>query len=79
MLTKAERYALRASPRVITVRYAGKCMNCGDTVAAGSQANYFPAQRKLAHMRCFDRAINDYAGDGLDARYEDQCRDICGL
>jgi hypothetical protein len=25
------------------------------------------------------RAVNDYAGDGLDERYEDQCRDICGL
>ena len=24
-------------------------------------------------------SINDYAGDGLDSRYEDQCRDICGL
>ena len=24
-------------------------------------------------------AVNSYAGDGLDERYEDQCRDICGL
>ena len=23
-------------------------------------------------------AVNDYAGDGLDARYEDQCSDVCG-
>lgn len=30
----------------------------------------------------FDRsfkAVNAYAGDGLDERYEDQCRDVCGL
>ncbi len=25
------------------------------------------------------RAANDYAGDGLDERWEDQGRDICGL
>lgn len=23
-------------------------------------------------------AVNDYAGAGLDARYEDQCSDMCG-
>jgi len=23
-------------------------------------------------------AVNDYAGDGLDARWEDQCADVCG-
>ena len=49
-----------------------------------------PAQ--IAHMgglngnspQCYsvlraDHQTNDYAGDGLDARYEDQCRDMCGL
>jgi hypothetical protein len=29
--------------------------------------------------RAVDAAANDYAGDGLDERYEDGCRDICGL
>lgn len=24
------------------------------------------------------RMVNDYAGNGLDQRYEDQCADICG-
>lgn len=24
------------------------------------------------------RAVNDYAGAGLDARWEDDCRDVCG-
>jgi hypothetical protein len=26
-----------------------------------------------------DKSLNDYAGDGLDSRYEDNCKDICGL
>lgn len=26
-----------------------------------------------------DKSLNDYAGDGLDSRYEDQCKDTCGL
>lgn len=26
-----------------------------------------------------DVSLNDYAGDGLDQRYEDDCRDRCGL
>ena len=26
-----------------------------------------------------DNSLNDYAGDGLDARYEDSCKDSCGL
>lgn len=26
-----------------------------------------------------DTSTNDFAGDGLDARYEDDCRNICGL
>jgi hypothetical protein len=26
-----------------------------------------------------DPSLNDYAGDGLDARYEDECAERCGL
>lgn len=26
-----------------------------------------------------DQNLNDYAGDGLDARYEDDCARMCGL
>lgn len=26
-----------------------------------------------------DKNLNDYAGDGLDQRWEDDCRDRCGL
>jgi hypothetical protein len=26
-----------------------------------------------------DHNLNDYAGDGLDARYEDDCAEACGL
>lgn len=30
-------------------------------------------------MKAKDNALNSYAGDGLDARWEDDCKDICGL
>jgi len=35
-------------------------------------------------LRCYQvrkeqQAVNDFAGDGLDSRWEDQCADICGL
>lgn len=26
-----------------------------------------------------DKSLNDYAGDGLDTRWEDSCKDSCGL
>ena len=26
-----------------------------------------------------DKSVNDYAGDGLDSRYEDDCASKCGL
>ena len=26
-----------------------------------------------------DKSLNSYAGDGLDQRYEDDCKDRCGL
>jgi hypothetical protein len=26
-----------------------------------------------------DKGLNDYAGDGLDTRWEDDCKDACGL
>lgn len=34
---------------------------------------------ELKQKQQTDKSLNDYAGDGLDARYEDQCKDICGL
>ena len=89
--------------RTITVKYAGKCACCGQPIAAGEMADYYPvgtiagrSEAAIAHIGGLDgnsakctaelrkqyveqKAVNDYAGDGLDARYEDQCRDICGL
>jgi len=108
------RRASRPQVRVITVKYAGKCVCCGAEIKAGESAEYFPVgtigstntpqighvggldgtgARCTAEIRKRDypeyhaetvareaarRAVNDYAGDGLDARYEDQCADICG-
>lgn len=34
---------------------------------------------EVARREAEQRAVNDYAGDGLDERWEDDCRDICGL
>ena len=42
----------------------GNSARCADIL----RAKYIDAQN-----------TNDYAGDGLDARYEDQCREACGL
>jgi hypothetical protein len=33
----------------------------------------------VLRAKVVDAAVNDYAGDGLDARWEDEGRDICGL
>lgn len=94
--------AARPQPRVITVKYAGKCACCGASISAGSLATYYPpgtiagrSDGAIAHVgglegdsgRCAveirkrneERAVNDYAGDGLDARWEDSFRDTCGL
>jgi hypothetical protein len=39
------------------------------------------AQLHLARGRAArdHAAVNDYAGEGVDTRYEDDCRDRCGL
>jgi hypothetical protein len=95
----------RPTARTITVKYDGKCTNCGCTIKAGERAEYSPpgthgnAEGQIRHMpnvwdggelvpNCHmsaearalrdQRAVNDYAGDGLDARYEDDCAAICG-
>lgn len=51
-------------------------------------------ESKLAHLKAVDgnsvacseefkrrdaASLNSYAGDGLDSRYEDDCKDKCGL
>lgn len=87
----------RPTPRVITVKYAGKCACCGGTIKAGAMATYYPAgtiagvtEARIAHVGGLDgtsatcagvirdKAVNDYAGDGLDSRWEDSFADICG-
>ena len=90
-------------PRVIEVRFTGACVHCGELIARGEQAMYYPAgsragnqRARLAHTsptKCqqtlraklaaldsqpADPAANGYAGDGLDARWEDHYRDMTG-
>lgn len=94
-------YRSKPTPRVITVKYAGKCACCGGTIKAGAMAQYYPVgtianrtEGAIAHMGGLDgnsqacylelrkqmneqAAVNDYAGDGLDARIEDDYADRC--
>ncbi len=92
-------HAAKATPRDMTVRFAGKCACCGAEIKAGEWATYYPAgtagdKACIAHcggldgtsQRCTvelrkqfaERAVNDYAGNGVDSRYEDDCAEICG-
>ena len=101
----------RPAMRVITVKYAGKCVCCGAEIKAGETAEYYPVgtiasmtEAAIGHLgglngngvRCAAEickrdypeyhaqtlaqraAMNDYAGDGLDARWEDAGAEICG-
>jgi hypothetical protein len=45
--------------------------------AAGDSLRCY-AELKKRHAEQEQKAVNDYAGDGLDSRYEDNCSDICG-
>lgn len=58
-------------------QHEGTCFSCRGT---GKQR-----QKDIARNRAYNRhkiseiaAVNDYAGDGLDARIEDSYADICG-
>ena len=99
-MMRYRRYS-KPEPRTIVVRFAGKCACCGQMIAAGETATYYPpgtiagvTEGRIGHIgglsgestQCAaelrkwheQRAVNDFAGDGLDARYEDQCGEICG-
>jgi hypothetical protein len=80
--------------RAITVKYAGKCMCCGGTIAAGSIADYYPAgtiagvhEGRLAHLKavegnskaCSEELKKRNLPDPIDTRYEDDCAERCGL
>lgn len=68
-MIKAGEMATYYPPGTIALRLAGAIAHIG-----GLDGN---SARCTAVIR-EQMAVNDYAGDGLDARYEDQCSDICG-
>lgn len=43
----------------------------------GESPTYHWTEEQLNAIR--DKSLNDYAGDGLDTRWEDECKDRCGL
>lgn len=45
----------------------------------GLDGNSRKCADELRRKHTVDAGVNDYAGDGLDARWEDAGRDICGL
>jgi hypothetical protein len=76
--------------KMIRAKFAGKCSSCGGTIARGESCLWDSSARTISHdsesVACSARmkrtaasaADNDFAGDGLDSRYEDQCAEICG-
>jgi hypothetical protein len=44
----------------------------------GNPYSGLPIYRDVPRDRAEQRSVNDYAGDGLDMRWEDQGADICG-
>jgi hypothetical protein len=70
---KAGEFATYYPPGTIASRTEGAIAHIGGL--DGNSAKCTAELRKGFEAR----AVNAYAGDGLDERYEDQCRDICGL
>jgi hypothetical protein len=56
----------------------GRYLRCGHPAAINCQCYGRVHQGELAPAKQ-DSGLNNYAGDGLDTRYEDECRDRCGL
>jgi len=56
----------RLDPRWITVRYAGKCAQCGSTVKAGARAYYWPADKSMYCEKCGQQASRDFAAAAWD-------------
>lgn len=52
--------------------HTGKIAHCGGLDGTSARCS---AELRKKH----ESPLNDFAGDGLDARYEDFCRDACGL
>jgi len=45
----------------------------------GLEGNSAKCSNVIRAQRTESKNLNDYAGDGLDSRWEDDCRDRCGL
>lgn len=63
----------------------GNSIRCFAWTMQPDSPTYFWKREDLEKLRAsmlantIDKSLNDYAGDGLDARWEDSCKDACGL
>jgi hypothetical protein len=83
---KAGETATYYPPGTIAGRTEGAIAHIGglDGTSARCTAEIRKAQfpeyaAEIARREAGQRAVNDYAGDGLDARWEDDCAARCGL
>src|SRR4051812_21456703 len=72
---KAGETAMYYPPGTILNQTEGKIAHIGGIDGNSAVCSFNIGQAMNARETA---AVSDYAGDGLDARYEDQCADICG-
>lgn len=86
---------IKPTVRTITVKYPGKCACCGGVINAGQVADYYPVGTiagvhvaQIAHLKAMQgdsiacsqelkKRLD--SPDSFDLRYEDDCKERCGL
>jgi hypothetical protein len=53
-------------PRPLTVRYTGKCAECGTTLKKGTSAYYWPSDGKLYCLSCGESEYRQFLSDAAD-------------
>ncbi len=53
-------------PRPLTVRYTGKCAECGTTLKKGTSAYYWPSDGKLYCLSCGESEYREFLSAAAD-------------
>ena len=53
-------------PRPLTVRYTGKCAECGTTLKKGSAAYYWPSDGKIYCLFCGESEYRQFLSAAAD-------------
>ena len=53
-------------PRPLTVRYNGKCVECGTTLKKGTPAYYWPSDGKLYCLSCGESEYRQFLSAAAD-------------